>query len=244
MRVWLTALGGGGSLHRAFRCSFGLPTTNTTAVLGIPNAATGFNIASLLLGIPSSVNLAPYASTYQYRWKYYAGFIQDDFKITPNLTLNIGFRYQIEVPRSEKHNMQGSFVDQTVTLPTGQQQEGYIQLDGRGGAPTTLWPTRYNNWEPRIGFAYRLPSWLKGAQVLRGAYSISHIPTSGLFRIASPDLSPKIGPQARGSLSRPQRACRIQAGPPSCSRCRMRSHRAPVNRRRSMGAYTIRQLRS
>ena len=120
---------------------------------------------------------------YQYRWKYYAGFLQDDWKMTPRLTLNLGVRYQVEVPRSEKHHKQGYFVDQPVTLASGAQQQGYIQLDGLGGAPKTLWPTRYNNIEPRIGFAYRLPPLIKGLQVLRGAYAITHVPTSGLFSI-------------------------------------------------------------
>ncbi len=84
-----------------------------------------------------------------------------------------------------------TFVNQPVTLPTGAQQQGYIQLDGLGGASNTLWPTRYNNIEPRFGFAYRVPALLPGLQVIRGAYAINHVPTSGLFSSAIPDLSPK-----------------------------------------------------
>jgi hypothetical protein len=164
---------------------------NTTTVLGIPNATTGSAFASILLGYPGSVSIAPAVIPYQYRWKYYAGFLQDDIKVTPRLTVNIGVRYQIEVPRSEKYHKQGYFVDQTVTLPSGAQQQGYIQLDGLGGAPNTLWPTRYNNFEPRVGFAYRLPRLIPGLQVLRGGYAISHIPTNGLFSSAIPDLSPR-----------------------------------------------------
>jgi hypothetical protein len=164
---------------------------NTSTVLGIPNATTGTSFASLLLGYPSSVSIAPAVIPYQYRWKYWAGFLQDDWRITGNLTLNIGVRYQVEVPRSEKHHLQGSFVDQTITLPTGAQQQGYIQLDGLGGASNTLWPTRYNNIEPRFGFAYRVRAFLPGLQVIRGAYAINHVPTSGLFSSAIPDLSPK-----------------------------------------------------
>jgi Carboxypeptidase regulatory-like domain len=164
---------------------------NTTTVLGIPNATTGMSFASILLGYPNSVSIAPAVIPYQYRWKYYAGFLQDDIKITPRLTVNVGLRYQIEVPRSEKYHKQGYFVDDTITLASGAQQQGYIQLDGLGGAPNTLWPTRYNNLEPRIGFAYRMPRLLPGLKVLRGGYAISHIPTNGLFNSAIPDLSPK-----------------------------------------------------
>jgi hypothetical protein len=164
---------------------------NTGTVLGIPNATTGTGFASLLLGYPNSVNIAPAVIPYQYRWKYYAGFVQDDFKISPRLTLNLGLRYQVEIPRSEKHHKQGYFVNQQVTLPSGAQQQGYIQLDGLGGVSDTLWPTRYNNLEPRIGFAFRLPPFIKGLKVLRGAYAITHVPTAGLFSSAVPDLSPK-----------------------------------------------------
>jgi hypothetical protein len=164
---------------------------NTASVLGIPNATTGAGFATLLLGYPTSVNVAPAVIPYQYRWKYYAGFLQDDFRVTPRLTLNLGVRYQVEIPRSEKHHKQGYFVDQPAALPSGAQQQGYIQLAGLGGAPDTLWSTRYNNLEPRIGFAYRLPRFIKGLQVLRAAYAITHVPTNGLFSSAIPDLSPK-----------------------------------------------------
>ncbi len=164
---------------------------NTNTVLGIPNATTGTSFATLLLGYPTGVTIAPAVVPYQYRWKYWAGFFQDDWRITSKLTLNVGLRYQIEVPRTEKHHLQGAFVDQPITLPGGAQQQGYIQLDGLGGAPNTLWSTRYNNWEPRFGFAYRLPAIIPGLQVMRGAYAINHVPTDGLFNSAFPDLSPK-----------------------------------------------------
>src|ERR1700732_751971 len=89
---------------------------NTGTVLGLPNATTGTGLASLLLGYPNGVSIAPAVIPYQYRWKYYAGFVQDDFKVAPRLTLNLGLRYQVEVPRSEKHDKQGYFVNQPVTL--------------------------------------------------------------------------------------------------------------------------------
>ena len=164
---------------------------NTGTVLGIPNATTGMGLASILLGYPYSISISPTVIPYQYRWKYVAGFVQDDWKATSRLTINVGLRYQVEVPRSEKHHWQGPFVDQPITLPGGSQQQGYVQLDGLGGAPNTLWPTRYNNIEPRFGFAYRVRSFLPGLQVIRGAYAINHVPTSGLFSSAIPNLSPQ-----------------------------------------------------
>ena len=52
---------------------------NTGTVLGIPNAQTGLGMASLLLGYPNSVTMAPAVIPYQYRWKYYAAFFQGRF---------------------------------------------------------------------------------------------------------------------------------------------------------------------
>ncbi len=166
-------------------------SANTQAVLGVANAATGLGFASMLMGFPSGISVAPAVIPYQYRWKYYAGFVQDDFKVSSRLTLNLGVRYQVEVPRSEKHHNQGYFVpNETVTLANGRQQTGYLQLNGLGGAPNALWQTRYNNIEPRFGFAWRTPPSIPGLTVIRGGYAIAHTPTSGLFRIPIPDLSP------------------------------------------------------
>ena len=80
---------------------------------------------------------------------------------------------------------------EAVTNSAGAQQGGYLQLNGLGGARKTLWDTRMNGFEPRIGFAYRPPPLIKGLVAIRGAYAISHVSTNGLFRIPIPDLSPR-----------------------------------------------------
>jgi hypothetical protein len=153
-------------------------------------ANTGFAWAGLLLGYPTSISIGPQAIPYQYRWKNYAGFLQDDWKVTSRLTLNLGVRYQVEIPRSEKHHNQGTFVPDEVTNSAGAQQIGYVQMDGLGGTSNTLFPTRYNNIEPRVGLAYRPPKVLPGLAVIRAAYAISHVPTSTLFTNPIPDLTP------------------------------------------------------
>ncbi len=168
----------------------GIGTANTAEYLGIPNAPTGRGAASLLLGFPSSINIAPAVIPYQYRWKYYAGFLQDDYKITPRLTVNLGLRYQVEVPRSEKNHNQGNFVNDYAIDSRGQRVLGYIQLSGLGKGANTLYPTRYNNIEPRFGFAYRIEG-IKWLKVARGGYGISHVPTNGLFNSPYPDLNPR-----------------------------------------------------
>jgi hypothetical protein len=172
--------------------NIGSGDTGTYPGLTTPNAQTGFSIASFLLGFPNSVTAAPSPKSYQYRWKYYAGFVQDDIKLTPRLTVNLGLRYQIEQPRSEKHHNQGNYVNAKATNSQGQEVMGYVQLSGLGAGPATLFPTRYNSIEPRIGLAWRLPGdGLKWLKVVRSGYGISHVPTNGLFRQAIPNLNPQ-----------------------------------------------------
>ena len=83
----------------------------------------------------------------------YAVFAQDDWRLTPKLTLNLGFRTEIVPPITEPQGKIGGF---DPTAPEGLVQQG-IQV-------STLWRTRYNvgNFAPRVGFAYDLT----GARVL------------------------------------------------------------------------------
>lgn len=164
--------------------------TLTYPGIGIAGASTGNGVATMLLGYPDSVSVASNTIPYQYRWKNYAGFFQDNLKVTPNLTLNIGVRYQVEVARSEKHHNQGWYRDIPTKTSSGASVVGALQLSGLGGAPNTFFPTRYNNWEPRIGLAYRIPHRRFTPAVVRAAYGITHVPTSDMFRVATPNLNP------------------------------------------------------
>lgn len=80
-------------------------TNNTTN----GNANGGNPIASLLLGVPLSVDFRPALFTYNYQWDSYAAFVQNDWKVRPNFTLNLGVRYAVQMPRTEDDNLQGVF---------------------------------------------------------------------------------------------------------------------------------------
>lgn len=74
------------------------------------NANNGGNtVASVLLGVPNSVDLRPVIFDYDYRWKSVGAFVQNDWRVRPNFMLNLGLRYSLQLPREEKHNMQGVF---------------------------------------------------------------------------------------------------------------------------------------
>ena len=79
----------------------------------------GNTVASVLIGVPNSVDVRPLILDYDYRWKSGAAFVQNDWRVRPNLTLNLGLRYALQLPREEKHNLQGVFrpdLAQVVTL--------------------------------------------------------------------------------------------------------------------------------
>jgi Carboxypeptidase regulatory-like domain/TonB dependent receptor len=87
-------------------------------------------------------------------------FAQDDWRITPRLTLNLGLRYDVLTWPVEVENRQANF-----DLATG-----HILLAGKNGASRSFIPNDYNNFGPRIGFAYQLTR--DGKTVVRGGYGI------------------------------------------------------------------------
>src|SRR5262249_39371154 len=78
--------------------------------------SAGFGVASFLLGLGSSGEADVYAATNADRIGSYAGYVQDDFKVTPKLTLNMGLRYDLFRPTVSAHN-QMSWMDPTVVNP-------------------------------------------------------------------------------------------------------------------------------
>jgi hypothetical protein len=99
----------------------------------------------------------------------YAGFTQDNWKVTPKLTLNLGLRYDVSLPRTERHNRMNWF-DPNVTSPLSVPGMGTLY----GGEMFTNasvrsdWDTDWKDFQPRFGFAYQLGS----QTVVRGGYGI------------------------------------------------------------------------
>jgi hypothetical protein len=135
------------------------------------NAQTGDAFASFLLGLPQKES-ARFSSVIP-RWNqnYYAAYVQDDFKFRKNLTLNLGFRYDVDTPRHEAHGAQ-SVLDLNTANPGAGGTLGALIF----GASATGAKTYYKNFGPRLGFAYA-PDKLFGRlsqTVIRGGYGIYH----------------------------------------------------------------------
>ncbi len=154
----------------------GVPGNNN--LNGVGNGGNPF--ASFLLGVPNLVAFRPALFDYNYQWDSYAAFFQNDWKVKPNFTLNLGVRYAVQMPRTEDNDLQGVFrpdlaVDQTLTdvqRRTIATAAGVLAADpipsfvptvakivpfafaGRGDRPRNIVPVDYTGIEPRLGFAW------------------------------------------------------------------------------------------
>lgn len=143
-----------------------------------PATDRGNAIAGLLLGVASSgqAGFLPRVLTSN---PYSGLYVQDDVKVTSNLTLNLGLRWDLEKGRSERFN-QLSFFDFNAPLPIAQQigianLRGGLRFVGVDGNPRRQFDTDWNNLAPRFGFAYTL----KQRTTLRGGYGIFYLPYIG-----------------------------------------------------------------
>jgi Carboxypeptidase regulatory-like domain/TonB dependent receptor len=124
-------------------------------------------IADALLGYPAtySVQTTPYEQ--RFRYSNAALYVQDDWRVTPSLTLNIGLRWEYFGKPYDLFDRIASF-----DLATGQQL-----LPGQGGTPRNLIDADKNNFGPRIGFAWKPLG--KDSLVVRGAYGLFYSPPIG-----------------------------------------------------------------
>jgi hypothetical protein len=146
-----------------------------TAGIATLSPTTGNALASMLLGLPQNVSVTSYASQARWLRSYFAGFIQDNFKVTPTLTVNIGIRYEVDEPQRES-NGDTSNISLTTPNPGAGNLPGALVFAGKGPGRNGNVDERWANiWKkdfgPRIGFAYS-PSVFKGNTVFRGGYGI------------------------------------------------------------------------
>lgn len=127
----------------------------------VANSSAGYGFASLLLGTGSGGNF------YQ-NWKnvasqsfYHAFYIQDDWRVTRKLTLNLGVRYDFDMPRTERYNRM-SWFDPSLRSPLGDMVPGYGNLTGAlrfvgvDGNDRSQFSGDFNNIAPRLGLAYQV----------------------------------------------------------------------------------------
>ncbi|MEN6601407.1 MAG: carboxypeptidase regulatory-like domain-containing protein, partial [Bryobacteraceae bacterium] len=154
----------------------------TQGATALPNQAaqttTGQGWASFLLGEVYQTGFFINDVTNGPRWGQYMSYIQDDWKVTPNLTLNIGLRYEVPRPFYDVNQVMTT-IDMNKPNPAAGNLPGVL-IFGKDWYKQTgqksFMDTPWNEISPRLGIAYRLP---KDA-VLRVAYSIFYNAGFGL----------------------------------------------------------------
>jgi len=134
----------------------------------LPGAAnTGNGTASMLLGLVNNASIQSTQPIDRSAW-YYAAFVQDDWKLTTNLTMNIGVRWEAHTPRLDANDRQNGFDDKAINPVS--RTPGVITFAGRDGRGRTVYNGDYNNWAPRLGLAWKPFGSTK--TVVRSAYGI------------------------------------------------------------------------
>ena len=137
--------------------------------------AGGDALASLLTGYVdnwSRYEIPPFTATQNYQ---IGGFVQDNWRVDPKLTLNAGFRYDVETPRTERYN-QMTWFDPAAATPIavpGLNLHGAVEFAGVNGNPRTEFDTYWGEIGPRFGFAYNFAD----RTTLRGGYGIYYDPS-------------------------------------------------------------------
>lgn len=148
------------------------------------NDYDGSSIASLLLGMPASGS-TDWNETYYRTRPYYAGYFQNDWKTHPRLNLNLGLRYEVQIPWKERFNRTNRGFDLTKKHPLSDQAianwnkvktqwdaanptakykypdapsaiYGVYEFPGKGGNSARMFDTDFTNLAPRIGIAWRM----------------------------------------------------------------------------------------
>jgi carboxypeptidase family protein/TonB-dependent receptor-like protein len=143
---------------------------------------TGDGAATFLLGMPGSRTQLSTSNIISSQRETYSVYFQDDWKVSPKLTINLGVRYDVFSPTSERFGRQSNFAywreSPTLVIPEGPNQEAplppnfagtYPQVAvERGVASKYLIPWDRDNFAPRIGFAYQFTP----ETVIRAGYGI------------------------------------------------------------------------
>jgi hypothetical protein len=123
------------------------------------NSSGGNGFADFLLGLgaSSSKSAAPFGVPYE-TYTEYGGFVQDTWRATNRLTVNLGLRYDLFTPLTERYNRQSDFL----------LKSGTLALAGQSGYSASILNTQTHDFSPRIGLAYRAGE----KTVIRAAYGL------------------------------------------------------------------------
>ena len=159
---------------------------------------TGLGTADFLLGIVQQAQISSFINdVFQQPGQFY--YVQDDFKVSKKLTLNLGLRYEFVPHAMEKYNAEANFNIATNTLDIAPGRTDalppnwYTQIAVNRHAPRSLVPNQKHDFGPRVGFAYNM---FKNT-VIRGGYGVFFSSyEAGPLSIPNPGNNPPFFEQA------------------------------------------------
>lgn len=167
------ALKGGFEVRPSFNYEVNRPSisgnfTFTTQPTALPGrSGTGHGLASLLVGFPNSVTIRETEVLDRSSW-YLAAFVQDDWTVTPSLTINAGLRWETDTPMVDASDRMNGFDPGAINPVSG--TPGVVRFAGVDGWPSSPYGTDWNNFGPRFGVAWR--PWGAARTVVRGGVGV------------------------------------------------------------------------
>ena len=170
----------------------------------VQDGVSGLGMASMLLGYAQSGSAGVTANPF-YQWLYYAPWVQDDYKITSKLALNLGLRWDITSPVTERFNRMNRDFLATALNPIsdkinqtafpGYKVYGGIGFAGVGGQTRSAFNSDHNNIQPRMGAAYQI----NPKTVLRGGWGIYYVAPTDVGRtLGFSQTTPMVATQDSG----------------------------------------------
>ncbi|MBI3684775.1 MAG: TonB-dependent receptor [Acidobacteria bacterium] len=136
-----------------------------------PSSTAGYAYASFLLGYAAggANNISPAIAA---QYQFYSAFLQDNWRVTSKLTLNLGLRWEYSVPRTDRFDQLTNFdyAGQAPLRAPGLNPRGVLQYPGTNNLSRAQQNGDWNNFSPRFGFTFQVTQ----KTVLRGGFGASY----------------------------------------------------------------------
>jgi len=143
--------------------------TSQLGANGLPVPGSGLDFADFLLGLPQSASIQ-YSPAMYFSQNTWNAYVVDDWKVSANLSLNLGLRYEFYAPLHEKYNEMANldiapgFANVAVVAPS-------VSGPYSGAFPAGLINPDYRNFSPRVGLTWKAP-FIKRSTIVRAGYGI------------------------------------------------------------------------
>jgi hypothetical protein len=150
---------------------------------------TGYDFADFLLGFPQSTAVQFGQDNYHFHGNYWDSYLQDEWKVRGNLTLNVGLRYEYVSPLTEENNLIANLdLSPAVLNPALGTPAVAVVVPGQpgpysGSLPASLVRPDRKGFAPRVGFAWKPFS----KTVVRGGYGINY--NTGAYQTIAQQLA-------------------------------------------------------